>query len=412
MNCEQIYELLSARLDGALSAEDEARLQAHLDACPDCRRLYEAMASIEEKTAELAVPAPEGLKRGVMYRIRQESGKQKKKRGYWGAGTGFGLIAAVLVLLVGTGVIRLPRPQTAAKASAGGATVSQPSPSAEKPAQPAEETIAFALPQADASDSSTGYFFSPGSLVASAVQAPDSTAAPGADLNSPGEGSSESSGEGSSESSGEGSSESSGEGSSEGLPGVRGPVRPVDEMLRLLCADLSEQAEAPILLYTEFSADSLLDLLAEAEPELYDRLVLAEPTTPAEVLGDESTEPDESGLTVFATDYETALAVQEWLLQNLPRSAELDADGQAEEQELLVRMEELDPESGALNRIVTWAPRTAEIDWPEDWPDDWAVRLRTGENWALFYPEEDFIPEAGDLALLIFAAREAESETR
>lgn len=396
MNCEQIYELLSARLDGALSAEDEARLQAHLDACPDCRRLYEAMASIEEKTAELAVPAPEGLKRGVMYRIRQESGKQKKKRGYWGAGTGFGLIAAVLVLLVGTGVIRLPRPQTAAKASAGGATVSQPSPSAEKPAQPAEETIAFALPQADASDSSTGYFFSPGSLVASAVQAPDSTAAPGADLNSPGEG----------------SSESSGEGSSEGLPGVRGPVRPVDEMLRLICADLSEQAEAPILLYTEFSADSLLDLLAEAEPELYDRLVLAEPTTPAEVLGDESTEPDESGLTVFATDYETALAVQEWLLQNLPRSAELDADGQAEEQELLVRMEELDPESGALNRIVTWAPRTAEIDWPEDWPDDWAVRLRTGENWALFYPEEDFIPEAGDLALLIFAAREAESETR
>ena len=396
MNCEQIYELLSARLDGALSAEDEARLQAHLDACPDCRRLYEAMASIEEKTAELAVPAPEGLKRGVMYRIRQESGKQKKKRGYWGAGTGFGLIAAVLVLLVGTGVIRLPRPQTAAKASAGGATVSQPSPSAEKPAQPAEETIAFALPQADASDSSTGYFFSPGSLVASAVQAPDSTAAPGADLNSPGEG----------------SSESSGEGSSEGLPGVRGPVRPVDEMLRLICADLSGQAEAPILLYTEFSADSLLDLLAEAEPELYDRLVLAEPTTPAEVLGDESTEPDESGLTVFATDYETALAVQEWMLQNLPRSAELDADGQAEERELLVRMEELDPESGALNRIVTWAPRTAEIVWPEAWPEDWAVRLRTGENWALFYPEEDFIPEAGDLTLLIFAAQEAESETR
>ena len=388
--------MLSARLDGALSAEDEARLQAHLDACPDCRRLYEAMASIEEKTAELAVPAPEGLKRGVMYRIRQESGKQKKKRGYWGAGTGFGLIAAVLVLLVGTGVIRLPRPQTAAKASAGGATVSQPSPSAEKPAQPAEETIAFALPQADASDSSTGYFFSPGSLVASAVQAPDSTAAPGADLNSPGEG----------------SSESSGEGSSEGLPGVRGPVRPVDETVRLLCADLSGQAEAPILLYTEFSADSLLDLLAEAEPELYDRLVLAEPTTPAEVLGDESTEPDESGLTVFATDYETALAVQEWMLQNLPRSAELDADGQAEERELLVRMEELDPESGALNRIVTWAPRTAEIVWPEAWPEDWAVRLRTGENWALFYPEEDFIPEAGDLTLLIFAAQEAESETR
>ena len=396
MNCEQIYELLSARLDGALSAEDEARVQAHLNACPDCRRLYEAMASIEKKTAELAVPAPEGLKRGVMYRIRQESGKQKKKRGYWGAGTGFGLIAAVLVLLVGTGVIRLPRPQTAAKASAGGATVSHPSPSAEKPAQPAEETLAFALPQADGSDSSTGYFFSPGSLVASAVQAPDSTAAPDSDLNSPGEG----------------SSESSGEGSSKGLPEVRGSVRPVDETVRLLCADLSGQAEAPILLYTEFSADSLLDLLAEAEPELYDRLAEAEPTTPAEVLGDESTEPDESGLTVFATDYETALAVQEWMLQNLPRSAELDADGQAEERELLVRMEELDPESGALNRIVTWAPRTAEIVWPEAWPEDWAVRLRTGENWALFYPEEDFIPEAGDLTLLIFAAREAESETR
>ena len=388
MNCEQIYELLSARLDGALSAEDEARVQAHLDACPDCRRLYEAMASIEKKTAELAVPAPEGLKRGVMYRIGQESGKQKKKRGYWGAGTGFGLIAAVLVLLVGTGVIRLPRPQTAAKSSVVGATVSHAPLPADQPAQSAEETRTVDLEHMDGSDGSTGYFYSPGSLIASAVEAPVDTNAPAVDSNS-----------------------LSG-GGIEALPEVRGSVRPVDETVRLLCADLSGQAEAPILLYTEFSADSLLDLLAEAEPELYDRLAEAEPTTPAEVLGDESTEPDESGLTVFATDYETALAVQEWMLQNLPRSAELDADGQAEERELLVRMEELDPESGALNRIVTWAPRTAEIVWPEAWPEDWAVRLRTGENWALFYPEEDFIPEAGDLTLLIFAAQEAESETR
>ena len=387
MNCEQIYDLLSTKLDGALSAEDEARVQAHLDACPDCRRLYEAMASIEQMTADLAVPAPEGLKRGVMYRISRESGNQKKKKhGYWGVGTGFGLIAAVLVLLVGTGVIRLPHPELAVKSSTPPVTAAMVPVATQAPAEANAETDILALPSIDegtAKGSLPISQFASDALHASAIVSP--TQSPELDENSVPCDTYYQSG---------GSSEDS-----FGEP-VRGSVNPMDEILRMRCASLSEQTGYPVLIYTEFSADSLLDLLAEAEPELYDRLIEAEVLTFSQALG----RPDDSSEVVYATDYETMLAVQEWLVQNLPRSEDMDAQVQQAESELLIRLETLDPSSGALNRIVTWAPRTEAISWPETWPAGWAVRLRTGENWSLFYPTEDYAARPDGTALLVFPA--------
>ena len=40
MNCDKTLELLSAELDGRLSEAEHAELQAHLDECADCRRVY------------------------------------------------------------------------------------------------------------------------------------------------------------------------------------------------------------------------------------------------------------------------------------------------------------------------------------------------------------------------------------
>ena len=37
MNCENALELMNRELDEELTAEESAALQAHLDACPDCR---------------------------------------------------------------------------------------------------------------------------------------------------------------------------------------------------------------------------------------------------------------------------------------------------------------------------------------------------------------------------------------
>ena len=108
---------------------------------------------------------------------------------------------------------------------------------------------------------------------------------------------------------------------------------------------------------------------------------------------------------VYRVDYESLLALQEWLLLNLPQS---DPTAALDTNRLQIRMEELDPGSGALNRIITWGEAAKPVDWPTDWPEDWAERLRSGESWGLYYPAEDFIPRQDAAAYLVFPAEQRE----
>lgn len=77
MACDRFLELLSARLDGALT-EDEAReLEAHLLSCPQCRAAGAQMSALQSAFRELEEsPAPEGFTQNVMDRIRKAE-KQK-----------------------------------------------------------------------------------------------------------------------------------------------------------------------------------------------------------------------------------------------------------------------------------------------------------------------------------------------
>lgn len=73
MACDQFLELLSARLDGALTEEEERELEEHLAACPDCRAVGAQLSALQGAFPELEeVPAPEGFTQGVMDRIRAE----------------------------------------------------------------------------------------------------------------------------------------------------------------------------------------------------------------------------------------------------------------------------------------------------------------------------------------------------
>ena len=47
MNCDKTLELLSAELDGRLSEAEHAELQAHLDECADCRRVYGTLRDVD-----------------------------------------------------------------------------------------------------------------------------------------------------------------------------------------------------------------------------------------------------------------------------------------------------------------------------------------------------------------------------
>lgn len=101
--CNEILDLLSAQLDGVLTAEEEGLLKEHLDVCPECRALAEDLAVIHDAMPHMVEVPPPEIKEAVMARIKAETGEpipfpQKKRQTRpwktWGAA------AAVLVLVV------------------------------------------------------------------------------------------------------------------------------------------------------------------------------------------------------------------------------------------------------------------------------------------------------------------------
>lgn len=368
MKCEEIYGLLSAKLDHALTEAEEACLQAHLDTCADCRRLYEAMFSIEQQTKALAQPAPEGLKRGVLYRIRQEAGGKQKKRRFFGLGTGIGAAAAILVLLIGVGVVPLPG-RKASGVQDKALQMNAPPAIQTGEALRNDATQSFSVPRLEGEPPMQA---EPDAMEDNSPTEPDYYYLDGSkhvNLNA---------------------------------SKPRDPQRSVDQASIDACQTLSAQAEAAVLYYSEFSPETLFALLQEYEPELYRRLEDIRPVDPTEALG--SAEGADSSMLLYPADYQTVLAVQEWLVQNLPHSESMDTEADQAQTELFIRMEQIDPNSGCLNRIIRWRPNVREILWPETWPERWALRLRTGENWALFFPAEDYRAADGDLAYLAFPA--------
>jgi len=74
-SCERCTQLLSARLDGELTAREAQELEAHLARCPQCRELAEELEAIHAAFPRLEeIPAPEGFAQGVMERVREQAG--------------------------------------------------------------------------------------------------------------------------------------------------------------------------------------------------------------------------------------------------------------------------------------------------------------------------------------------------
>lgn len=78
MRCEEALELLSARLDGELTAQEEQELEDHLSACPACRGLAEELSALHLSFEDLEdTPAPEDFAGRVMERVRELERKKK-----------------------------------------------------------------------------------------------------------------------------------------------------------------------------------------------------------------------------------------------------------------------------------------------------------------------------------------------
>lgn len=383
MTCEKAWPLLSGHMDGENTPEEEEKLRAHLSICPACKELLEAYEGVDRQVAKLNVEAPEGLKEGVMYRIQTQKQPQKKKRKWFiGPGTAVGVVAAILVLLVGTGKVQMP----GLKANTTDAGV--------QPASQAATTAAVIEDDKQAQpEALDGYNAQPEQMLqaVSADALLPTSAADSPDYVYAGDGD---------------ASLSSGAQNTD--TGKRKPEETeITKQERRFCVDLSGDNTCAVL---------LLDGLSEAFPE---QMALLEPAL-GKRLQDLEPEVQDDGTLVYETDYDTIMAIQEWFLLALSPQDEEETSQEQTAQEQTTqgqtaqeategfeqigwqRVLELDPQSGYLASVLIRLPEELQIDqWPEDWPEDWNEKWKTGDNWALFFPEEHYEPVDGDLAYLV-----------
>lgn len=139
MTCEEALVLISGHLDGENTEQEEAQMQAHLEVCPSCREILEALSQMDLKIQNLEVEPPTHFCENVMAAIRAEQVPvRKKKHPIWPVLT----TAAAAALLLAVGVSTLPKPAAQA------ADEAEP-----MLARSAEDTMEFAV--YDAADEDT-----------------------------------------------------------------------------------------------------------------------------------------------------------------------------------------------------------------------------------------------------------------
>lgn len=106
MNCENALELMNRELDEALTPEEAAALQAHLDACPDCRETRRQLHELDALLQESELEPPAALHDGVVQAIRQE--KKQRSRRAWVPAAAIAAAAALVLLAGRAGLIALP----------------------------------------------------------------------------------------------------------------------------------------------------------------------------------------------------------------------------------------------------------------------------------------------------------------
>ncbi len=114
MLCEAAFELISGHIDGVNTPDEEAALQAHLAACEDCRNTLIALTEIELDVRSMQVEPPAALKNNIMQAIHAEASEKEKKlpagkpRRWLKSLYAVGAVAALLALVLGTGIVKLP----------------------------------------------------------------------------------------------------------------------------------------------------------------------------------------------------------------------------------------------------------------------------------------------------------------
>ncbi|MBI4965583.1 MAG: zf-HC2 domain-containing protein [Desulfomonile tiedjei] len=103
MNCSQFHKQISLFLDGELAEPLREALKLHLDRCPDCRRVFERMAAMNNELQSIPGPVPSrSLARRIKERVELER-TRREGRELFPAWSRVPLMAMVILLAVGLG---------------------------------------------------------------------------------------------------------------------------------------------------------------------------------------------------------------------------------------------------------------------------------------------------------------------
>ena len=107
MDCEKARELIFRAADGALSAEEQTALDAHLAECAECRAVYDAIAAVSAELRETE-SVPEGFAARVMDAVHEEkkivdinARREKLKKRFQPGNIAIWVACACLVVMVG-----------------------------------------------------------------------------------------------------------------------------------------------------------------------------------------------------------------------------------------------------------------------------------------------------------------------
>ena len=101
--CAEIGELLSAYLDGELSAEEQQKIDIHLQSCPDCARLANALGTLRREIAETQLIPPPHLHDNIMSRVHREN-KLRRLRRFTAIGS-VGTAAMLCVVIMSSAIV-------------------------------------------------------------------------------------------------------------------------------------------------------------------------------------------------------------------------------------------------------------------------------------------------------------------
>jgi hypothetical protein len=116
MGCRDIFEMISAFVDGEASPEEAARVREHLASCERCRVLERQMRAVGAGVRQVRGSVPDGFREAVFARLDAEGALPKRKKVFptawrWAAAPLAAAAALGFFLLASREADRAPVPQ-------------------------------------------------------------------------------------------------------------------------------------------------------------------------------------------------------------------------------------------------------------------------------------------------------------